>query len=101
MISIYVIIIYNSSQVSQALQNELYKSEDIFAKNASIHGAQLCWAPVNTVMLFSGTKPQSLSDYARIVELTSQWQLIFIKTQWIIWASSEEGPLNEEVRPQE
>ncbi len=31
-----------------------------------------CAELVTTVMLFSDTMPQSLSDYARIVELTSQ-----------------------------
>ena len=47
-----------------------------------------CAGFVTTVMLFSGTKPQSPSDYARIVELTSQWQLIFIIKQWIIETSA-------------
>ena len=38
-------LVYNNCQYSQAFQNKLYKSEDIFAnQDATIHEAQLCRA---------------------------------------------------------
>lgn len=46
LVCVYVnllIIVYNNFQFSQAFQNKLYKSEDIFAnQDAIIHEAQLC-----------------------------------------------------------
>ena len=80
-----LLIIYNNHHLSQAFQINSCTKVKTFLPIWTPSSMRInCAGLVTPVMLFSDTKPQSPSDYARIVELTSQWQLIFIIKQWII-----------------